>query len=346
MNINTTTGSAFAGSAGVLEMTQLGTGKTAATNGAVTNNSFSWSNDARTLTFWWKASNPGESTRRAELMCRSVIPLATARGFDVKGAASGTNAADLRVEVQGTGFNTSPANFDDGSWQFVAVTVPDNATFQDIAWYVNGSGTDLHECQHQHAGRRHRHESAGLWDSIVLGLSVRSTTGRRTATSTTSNFTTKCSLLEQIAFLSTTRQRDRPCAAGIRGLCLRPVLASRLAISFEDDPDGDKLANRPRSMVRHPSRRASCRAANLSTDGITTTFTTRRTRLDQPMSSASISGRRNLVDWYDGDGSTAHRGLDGALFNQHFGPVDHGHGHGERADRAASACRASAREIP
>lgn len=29
------------------------------------------------------------------------------------------------------------------SWQFVAVTVPNDATFADVAWYVNGSTTDL-----------------------------------------------------------------------------------------------------------------------------------------------------------------------------------------------------------
>jgi hypothetical protein len=62
--------------------------------------------------------------------------------LDVKESGAAP-AGSLRVEVQGTGLTTNPANFDNGNWQFVAVTVPNNATFADVAWYVNGGASDL-----------------------------------------------------------------------------------------------------------------------------------------------------------------------------------------------------------
>ena len=56
----------------------------------------------------------------------------------------------LRVEVQGTGSESNPANFDDGNWHFVVVTVPTvgtagdgGAAFRDVSWYVDGSTINL-----------------------------------------------------------------------------------------------------------------------------------------------------------------------------------------------------------
>jgi hypothetical protein len=60
--------------------------------------------------------------------------------FDIK--EQGATNTELRVEVQGTGHNTNPG-IDDGAWHFIAVVVPDSATFADVSWYVDGSTTDL-----------------------------------------------------------------------------------------------------------------------------------------------------------------------------------------------------------
>ncbi len=70
----------------------------------------------------------------------------TANGtrFDIKESNTGAGAS-LRVEVQGAGANSNPTNFGDGSWHFVAVTVPSTATFASVSWYVDGSSTNLNK---------------------------------------------------------------------------------------------------------------------------------------------------------------------------------------------------------
>ncbi len=113
-------------------------GSTAAPgDGAITNTTFTWTQDARTMTFWWKHAGVADNG--------TFISLGTNDGngtrMDVKQGA-GSDAA-LRVEIAGAGGQTSPTDFQDGNWHFVAVTVPNGATMADIAWYVDGSSTDL-----------------------------------------------------------------------------------------------------------------------------------------------------------------------------------------------------------
>lgn len=135
VQINTTVSGRIG--AGALEM--LGQGETTGPgDGAVTSNSFSWSSDARTITFWWRAKDPNVNTSDG-----TFVSFGTNAGdgtrFDVKEQQS----SNLRVEVQGFGLDTNPTNFDDGNWHFVAVTVPNEAKFADIAWYAGVRGGTL-----------------------------------------------------------------------------------------------------------------------------------------------------------------------------------------------------------
>ncbi|WP_158279837.1 LamG-like jellyroll fold domain-containing protein [Coraliomargarita sinensis] len=109
-------------------------------DGAVTDNDFTWSNDARTITFWWRAENPNVQSNWGTYFSNGDLSGSGTR-FDIR--EDGDSGANLRVEVEGAGFTTDPANFDDANWHFVAVTVPDNATFQDIAWYTGVRGGTL-----------------------------------------------------------------------------------------------------------------------------------------------------------------------------------------------------------
>jgi hypothetical protein len=118
-------------------------------NGAVTSNSFSWANDARTVTFWWRADSPNVNTTDGTFVSFGTEPSNGAR-FDIKEQHAGATQTTLRVEVQGAGQGTNPTNFDDGNWHFVAVTVPTvgtagdgGAAFRDVSWYVNGGTIDL-----------------------------------------------------------------------------------------------------------------------------------------------------------------------------------------------------------
>ena len=121
---------------GALEM--LGSGSTSGTgDGATTSNSFSWASDARTVAYWWRADFPAVNAADGTFISFGDES-ANGNRFDIKEQGS----TELRVEVQGTGQNTNPG-IDDGNWHFIAVTVPINATFADISWYVDGSSTDL-----------------------------------------------------------------------------------------------------------------------------------------------------------------------------------------------------------
>lgn len=98
--------------AGALEM--LGMGSTVGPDdGAVTSNSFSWANDARTVTFWWKAKTPNVNSTDGAFISFGTTA-ANGTRFEVK--EQGTT--QLRVEVQGTGSNSNPG-IDNGAWQFV-----------------------------------------------------------------------------------------------------------------------------------------------------------------------------------------------------------------------------------
>jgi len=128
---------------GALEM--LGLGDTQGPgNGAVTSNSFSWDDDARTVTFWWRAKSPNTNTSDGTFVSFGTEPTNGAR-FDIKEQhvpALSINTS-LRVEVQGIGLGTNPTNFDNGNWHFVAVTVPNGATFADISWFAGVRGGTL-----------------------------------------------------------------------------------------------------------------------------------------------------------------------------------------------------------
>ncbi|MFK7790972.1 MAG: LamG-like jellyroll fold domain-containing protein [Phycisphaeraceae bacterium] len=125
---------------GALEM--LGSGETAGPgDGATTSNSFIWTSNARTLTFWWRADNPNNVNALDGTFVSFGDESGNGTRFDVK--EQDATSTKLRVEVQGTGQNTNPITFDDGNWHFVVVTVPDAATFADIAWYAGVRGGTL-----------------------------------------------------------------------------------------------------------------------------------------------------------------------------------------------------------
>jgi hypothetical protein len=94
------------------------------------------------LTFWWRADSPNVNTTDGTFVSFGTEPTNGAR-FDIKEQQPGSPNHMLRVEVQGTGLGTNPTNFDDGNWHFVAVTVPDAATFADISWFAGVRGGSL-----------------------------------------------------------------------------------------------------------------------------------------------------------------------------------------------------------
>jgi hypothetical protein len=121
---------------GVLDMTNANGSGTASVDGAVTSNNFAWTTgDARTITFWWKAKTPVANSGEGAFVSFGNT-FANGNRFDIKEQGAPTSVATLRVEVQGAGLGSNPTNFDDGNWHFVAVTVPNSATFADIAWFA------------------------------------------------------------------------------------------------------------------------------------------------------------------------------------------------------------------
>jgi len=109
-------------------------------DGALTSNSFSWPNQARTVTFWWRAKVPNVDTSDGTYVSFGANTGDGTR-FDIK--ELGASNTTLRVRVGGFGFNTNPPNFDDGNWHFVAVTVPNDSTFRDMSWYAGVRGGTL-----------------------------------------------------------------------------------------------------------------------------------------------------------------------------------------------------------
>ena len=136
VSIDTTANLAKFG-AGALNMTYYSPSLAGGADGAVTSNTFTWTDDARTMTFWWKAKQPPDDTTHGAYVSMGTNPDAGAR-FDIKEQS----ATDLRVEVEGDAVDTS-ADIDNGEWHFVAVTVPDSAQFKDIGIFVDGNPTDL-----------------------------------------------------------------------------------------------------------------------------------------------------------------------------------------------------------
>ena len=137
VSIDTTANLAKFG-AGALNMTYYSPSLAGGADGAVTSNTFTWTDDARTMTFWWKAKQPPDDTTHGAYVSMGTNPDAGAR-FDIKEQS----ATDLRIEVQGGGVNTSADIDSDGEWHFIAVTVPDSAQFKDIGIFVDGDTTNL-----------------------------------------------------------------------------------------------------------------------------------------------------------------------------------------------------------
>jgi hypothetical protein len=140
VRINTASGLAKVGG-GALEMLGGDTTLDNPADGAVTSNSFSWGNSARTITFWWRAKSPNVNAAQGTYFS-SGSAAADGTRFDIKESNHG-GASQLRVEIQGHGANSNPPSFDDGNWHFVAVVVPENATFADISWFADGAPADL-----------------------------------------------------------------------------------------------------------------------------------------------------------------------------------------------------------
>jgi hypothetical protein len=145
VNIDSTFGVPLAG-AGALSMNGGGTNP-GASQGAVSSNTFAWVETQRTITFWWKTKlilNEFEELVPANVDQGTYFTCGTNAGsgtrFDAKEAVDTT----LRIELQGiTGAGSSNPAIDDGEWHFIAIVVPEDATFADIQWFVDGDPTDL-----------------------------------------------------------------------------------------------------------------------------------------------------------------------------------------------------------
>ncbi len=125
---------------GSLVMTRWGAGDVGyGGDGAVTSNSFAWTDDARTLTFWWQCkSGTIDNVNGNETFVSFGDNAGAGTRFDVKQYNSSNT---LRVEVEGAGANSNPP-IQDGQWHFIAVIVPNNATLADVQWYIDGSATN------------------------------------------------------------------------------------------------------------------------------------------------------------------------------------------------------------
>lgn len=116
--------------AGALEMNG-GNGGTA--TGALTNNAFTFATDVRTVSFWWKSDNIGQTTDQGTFVGMGTNNNGTR--FDIKEQTNNTN---LRIEIGGGGIN-SLSDIHDQTWQHIAIVVPlDGATLNDVIGYVDG----------------------------------------------------------------------------------------------------------------------------------------------------------------------------------------------------------------
>ncbi len=121
---------------GSLQMTASGS-ETApgGADGAVTSNNFSLGTGARTYAFWW--TDNGADTQRGAYFSMGTTDTGTR--FEVRE----TTTTTLRVEIAGSGENSNAPTLDDGAWHFITVVMPAGGSFNDIAWYVDGSSTNL-----------------------------------------------------------------------------------------------------------------------------------------------------------------------------------------------------------
>jgi alpha-tubulin suppressor-like RCC1 family protein len=288
---------------GALEI--LGSGATQGPgDGAVTSNNFAWANDARTVTFWWRAKNPNTNTTDGTFVSFGTEPGNGAR-FDIKEQSTTL----LRVEVQGTGQNTNPSNFDDGNWHFVAITVPDNATFADITWYAGARGGTLSGDLNSSTNTTVIATGTGplaFGDSIVSTVTSPTATNDRVPNGYLDDFHLFDEVLtpEEILFL----YQNPGSVIGTSGEDFESYLSNPafgLASGdreFLDDPDGDHLVNGLEAWFgTHPGV-FNAGLALVSTNGTTTTFTHPQNGTRPTDISGFYQWSPNLVDWYAGDG--------------------------------------------
>jgi hypothetical protein len=278
---------------GALEI--LGAGSTSGPgDGALTSNSFLWASDARTIVFWWKAKTPNVNTDGG-----AYVSFGDASGNGTRFEAREQGGTSLRVEVQGAGENTNPAGFDDGNWHFVALTVPENASLEDVAWYVDG-GANLNTSTATQA-------IATGTGPIAFGDSIL-TAGPddRVPNGFLDDFQLYDEVLgpSQLEFL-----RENPGSVIEAPNANFDTYISDPAFGigpgergFDQDPDGDQLGNGLETWLgTHPGQ-PSAGLANLATDGITTTFTHPQNEARPVDVSGFYEWSPNLIDWYAGDG--------------------------------------------
>ncbi|MCU0782108.1 MAG: autotransporter-associated beta strand repeat-containing protein, partial [Akkermansiaceae bacterium] len=120
---------------GALRLTNNSGSDTSGSDGAVSGNTFSWSNDVRTVAFWMRAQ--GTQDTNATMIS---LGAGTSNGnrFDVR-----LNGTNLRLEVQGGGVNTSVA-VGNGNWYHVTIVVPgDGATVANAQYFVHNTSAGL-----------------------------------------------------------------------------------------------------------------------------------------------------------------------------------------------------------
>jgi hypothetical protein len=301
VRVNTTAANRIGG--GVLEM--LGAGDTQGPgNGAVTNNSFSWADDARTVTFWWRAKTPNVNTSNGTFVSFGSEPSNGAR-FDIKEQTAGM----LRVEVQGHGFSTNPPNFDDGNWHFVAVTVPDNATFADIAWFAGVRGGTLSGNLNTSTNTLAIATGTGpiaFGDSIVSTITSPTADNDRVPNGYLDDVQIYGEVLTQqeILFLygNPGNVIEAP-TADFKAYISDPAFGLAAGEQgFAQDPDGDNLANGLEAWFgTHPGE-PSQGLATVAFNGTVTTFTHPQNP-DRPSNVAGFyQWSPDLTTWYAGDG--------------------------------------------
>ncbi len=296
---------------GVLDVTNSGSGFAPGGDGAVTSNDFSWVNQARTITFWWKAKIPVD-----DIDAGTYVSFGTDEGsgtlFEINEGAPDTTS-DLRVAVGGTTASSDPADFDDGTWQFVAVTVPEQARLRDIAWYVNGSNTDLNR-------RISTLAIATGTGPLVFGDSI---TGVSNTDLSPNGYLDDFQLYdgvlsqEQIAFLYNNPGAVAPISPeSFEHYVSNPAFGLGVdEKGFDDDPDGDGFANGLEAWLGTDPGEQDAGLAIVGSDGTITTF--RHPRNGSPPGDVIgfYEWSPNLIDWYAGDGVAGPPGGSSVLFS-------------------------------